>query len=52
MNAIAALSEYGAYVWTAYGICALLLVAEMIAVRARLRRSERMHEVGAEGGVR
>jgi heme exporter protein CcmD len=51
MNAIAALSDYGAYVWMAYGVCALLLVAEMIAVRARLRRSE-VHEVPAEGGAR
>jgi heme exporter protein CcmD len=50
MNAIAALSEYGAYVWTAYGICALLLVAEMMAVRARLRRS--MYDGSAEGSSR
>jgi len=52
MSAIAALSDYGTYVWAAYGISALLLVAELIAVRARLRRSERMHDRGAQGSAR
>lgn len=52
MNAMATLSEYGAHVWIAYGICALLLVAEMIAVRARLARSERVHDGSTQAGAR
>ncbi|MEK8049769.1 heme exporter protein CcmD [Ideonella sp. DXS22W] len=30
---------YGLYVWSAYGVTALMMVAEVLRVRARLRRA-------------
>ncbi|MEP6942940.1 MAG: heme exporter protein CcmD [Betaproteobacteria bacterium] len=49
---MAALADYGTYVWMAYGVCALLLVAEVLAVRARARRAERVRDGGAGEDVR
>jgi heme exporter protein D len=33
-----AMGGYGAYVWGAYGVSALALIAEVLALRARARR--------------
>ena len=37
MSAFFAMNGYGFYVWTAYGVAALALVAELVALRARRR---------------
>ena len=35
MNAILEMGGYGFYVWSAYGIAAVVIAAEILAVRAR-----------------
>jgi heme exporter protein D len=35
-----AMGGYGFYVWGAYGVTALVIVAELVAVRARRRAAE------------
>ncbi len=30
---------YGGYVWSSYGVCALLIVAEVLSARARRQRA-------------
>ncbi len=36
-----AMGGYGFYVWTAYGVTALVIVAELLALRARRRAASR-----------
>jgi heme exporter protein D len=36
-----AMGGYGFYVWGAYGVTALVIVVEVIGVRARLRAAKR-----------
>ena len=36
-----AMGGYGFYVWSAYGLTALLIAVEIVAVRARLRNARR-----------
>ncbi len=37
MSNFLAMGGYGFYVWTAYGVTALAIVAELLALRARRR---------------
>ena len=39
MSEFFAMGGYGFYVWTAYGVTALVLVAEVLSLRARRRRT-------------
>ncbi|MEO8486252.1 MAG: heme exporter protein CcmD [Betaproteobacteria bacterium] len=39
MSEFLAMGGYGLYVWTAYGMCAAAIVAEMALLRARRRRA-------------
>ena len=39
MSDFLAMSGYGFYVWMAYGVTALVVVVEILAVRARCRRT-------------
>jgi len=41
MSEFFAMGGYGFYVWGAYGITAILLAAEIVAVRARYRAARR-----------
>ena len=41
MNEFFAMGGYGFYVWGAYGVTALVVVAEVLAVRARASRGAR-----------
>jgi heme exporter protein D len=38
-----AMGGYGFYVWGSYGLTAVLLAAETVAVRARLRNARTAH---------
>jgi len=40
MSEFLAMGGYGFYVWSAYGVTALVIVAELIALRARRRAAE------------
>jgi heme exporter protein D len=40
MSEFLAMGGYGFYVWGAYGVTALVIVAELVAVRARRRAAE------------
>jgi heme exporter protein D len=42
MNEFFAMGGYGFYVWSAYGVTAVVIVAEIVAVRAR-RRAALLH---------
>jgi heme exporter protein D len=37
MSAFLAMGGYGFYVWSAYGVAALAIIAELLALRARRR---------------
>jgi len=39
MNEFFAMGGYGWYVWMSYGACAVAVVAEVVALRARHRRA-------------
>ena len=39
MSEFLAMGGYGLYVWMAYGVTALVIVWEILAVRARVRRA-------------
>jgi heme exporter protein D len=39
-----AMGGYGFYVWSAYGVAALAVVAELLALRARRRAAEAGHD--------
>jgi heme exporter protein D len=39
MSEFLAMGGYGFYVWMAYGVTALVIVCEILAVRARVRRT-------------
>jgi len=41
MSEFLAMGGYGFYVWSAYGITAILIAAEIVAVRARLRNARK-----------
>jgi heme exporter protein D len=47
MSEFLAMGGYGFYVWSAYGVTALILVAEMLALRAR-RRAAAAADAGEE----
>ena len=49
MSEFFAMGGYGFYVWGAYGVTALAIVVEMLALRARRRAALAMH---AEAGAR
>jgi len=49
MNEFFAMGGYAFYVWGAYGVTALVLVAEAITVRARLKAAREAARE-AEGG--
>jgi heme exporter protein D len=36
-----AMGGYGFYVWSAYGVTALVIVVELVSVRARLRAAKK-----------
>jgi heme exporter protein D len=40
MSEFLAMGGYGFYVWGAYGVTALVIVAELVALRARRRAAE------------
>jgi heme exporter protein D len=40
MSEFLAMGGYGFYVWGAYGVTALVIVAELVAVRARQRAAQ------------
>ena len=40
MNDFFAMGGYGFYVWGAYGVTALVLLVELVALRARRRAAE------------
>ena len=44
-----AMGGYGFYVWGSYGLTAVLLAVEIVAVRARLRHA-RLAAYAGEGG--
>jgi len=39
MSAFFAMGDYGWYVWTAYGVTALVIVVEIVMLRAHRRRT-------------
>jgi len=39
MSAFLDMGGYGFYVWTAYGVTALVVIAELLTLRARRRRT-------------
>ena len=43
MSEFLAMGGYGFYVWGAYGVTALAIVAELLALRARRRAAEAAH---------
>ena len=49
MSEFLAMGGYGFYVWGAYGVTALAIVVEVLALRARRRAALAMH---AEAGAR
>ena len=49
MNEFFAMGGYGFYVWGAYGVAALAIVVEVLALRARRAAALAMH---AEAGAR
>jgi heme exporter protein D len=49
MNAFFAMGGYGFYVWGAYGVAALAIVVELLALRARRSAALEAH---AEAGAR
>ena len=44
MSDFLAMGGYGFYVWGAYGVTALAIVAELVALRARRRAAAAAHE--------
>jgi heme exporter protein D len=42
MSEFLAMGGYGFYVWGAYGVTAICIVAELVSVRARRRAAERL----------
>ena len=44
-----AMGGYGFYVWGAYGVTAVLLAVEIVAVRARLRSARLAAQPDVEG---
>ena len=46
MNEFLNMGGYGFYVWGAYGVTALVIVAELVALRARRRAAAAAHSEG------
>ncbi len=46
MSEFLAMGGYGFYVWSAYGVTALAIVAELLALRARRRAAAAAHSEG------
>ena len=47
MNELIAMGGYGFYVWGAYGVTALIIAAEVLAVRARRRAALEQSQITA-----
>jgi heme exporter protein CcmD len=51
MLSFLAMNGYGFYIWTAYGVTAVVLAAELLALRSHRERALRDARVAAEAGV-
>jgi heme exporter protein D len=52
MNEFLSMGGYGFFVWGSYGVTALVIVVELLALRARRRAAEAHAARAGEGGLR